>query len=173
MRKKGKIELLTDNLYGFTEKQALKLLEKKKQAYIHYWKWCGKRYEREFPREDGKAYAKKMYTKEINDYLLTREGQEITLKELANIKKAIQEKRLVVRWIGGLYWTTGLVEDSQITGISLINMKTLCPYKLNYDKRAYCVSCYGTSRPLEIILNYGYNLGLSFKDIPQNQQILY
>lgn len=40
------------------------------------------------------------------------------------------------------------------------------------NKRAYWVTCWGTSRPLEIILDVGYKLGLQFKEIEQNWRFL-
>ena len=39
-------------------------------------------------------------------------------------------------------------------------------------KQAYWVTCWGTSRPLEIILSVGYELGLEFHDIKQNWNFL-
>lgn len=36
----------------------------------------------------------------------------------------------------------------------------------------YRVTCWGTSRPLEIILDVGYSLGLDFHDIKQNFTVL-
>ena len=165
-----KVELKTKNLHGFSEEKAKELLERWIEATKHYWRWCEKKGLKE--GYGYKGYAKEMYTEEINNMLNDGKRQEAILNDYAEIREAIKDRRLVVRWMGGLYWTTGIVKNNEIIGISLIIMKTLTGYKLNYDKRAYCMSVYGTSRPLELILNYGYTLGLDFDEIPQNQQIL-
>lgn len=39
-------------------------------------------------------------------------------------------------------------------------------------KQCYWVTCWGTSRPLEIILSVGYSLGLDFHEIKQNWRFL-
>lgn len=166
-----KIELKTKNLCGFDEERAKKLLEGWIEATKHYWRWCEKRAIRE--GYGYKGYAKEMYSREIRNIMNYGKEQEYILREYAEVREAIKEKRLIVRWIGGLYWTTEIInKKGKIEGLSLAVMKSLCGYHLNYEKRAYCMSVYGTSRPLEIILNYGYALGLEFKEIPQDQQIL-
>ena len=165
-----KIELKTKNLCGFDEERAKELLKRHIEAIKHYWRWCERRGIRE--GWGHKGYAKENYKKEIQEILNDGKQQEYILQEYADVRDAIKERRLVVRFVGGLYWTTGIMVNNQIRGLSLMTMKVLCPYHLNYDKRAYRMSVYGTSRPLEIILSYGYALGLSFKDIPQDQQIL-
>jgi len=172
MKKKDRIELKAENLFGFSRERAEKLLQGHFEAIKHYWKWCEKNWKKEFGEQSGMGYAKEHIERERN-WLEQKEYQESILKNYAEIKQAILEKRFVVRFVGGLYWTTGFVKNNEIAVIDLISMKNLCAYRLDYNKRAYCMSVYGTSRPLEIILNYGYSLGLKFGEIPQNQQILY
>lgn len=163
-----KIELKAKKMYGFSKKVAIGLINKKAEAYKHYWRWCEKQGLREGYCDKG--YAKENYQREIN-LLETKEYQEENLQGFQRIKKALKEKRLVLNCVGGLSWSVQIIENNQLTGISVINQKTLCSYPLNYDKRAYTMACYGTSRPLEIILAYGYALGLDFNKIPQSQQI--
>ena len=56
-------------------------------------------------------------------------------------------------------------------GIGQITCRSLSSY-YSYSKECFSVCCYGTSRSLEIILGFGYGLGLEFKDIPQDQQVI-
>jgi len=163
------IELKTKNLQGFTKKIAKDLLNNNLKADKHYWRWCEKQGIRQGYAQKG--YAKENYTDKIN-YLNTETGQEETLKQFKRIKKAIKERRLVLTCVGGLSWGVRIVENNKVEGIGLIYQKTLCSYPMNYEKQAFTMACYGTSRPLEIILAFGYNLGLDFHDIPQNQQII-
>lgn len=164
-----KIELVAKKRYGFKKAVAEQLINDLAEAHKHYWRWC----ERQGIREGfcEKGYAKENYAGTI-EQLHDQERQEYELKEFAEIRKAIKARRLVVRHTGGLHWNVGYIKHNEVAGISLIKMKVLCGYPLNYGKGTYCMSVYGTSRPLEIILGYGYHLGLDFKDIPQNQQVL-
>lgn len=62
-----------------------------------------------------------------------------------------------------LYMTTPKGKIEQITGNSVCWSET---------KHSYHVTAWGTSRPLEVILSVGYNLGLSFSEIKQNYRML-
>ena len=162
------IGLIAENRYTFSKKVAKALIEKKVEAEKHYWKWCEK-------NGISEGYANKGYAKEnyepIIERLKTQEGQEETLRQFLRIKKAIKQQRLLLACEGGLSWSVAIVAEGTIEGIELINQKALCSYPMNYNKRAYTMGCYGTSRPLEIILAYGHNLGLKSNKIPQRQQI--
>ena len=110
-----KVELKTKNIYGFSEEKAKDLLQRWIEATKHYWRWCEKRGIRE--GYGYKGYAKENYEEEINDVLNDGKRQEEILQEYAEIRDAIKEKRLVVRWIGGLYWTTGIIKNNDLIKI--------------------------------------------------------
>lgn len=164
-----KIELVAKELYGFSKEKAEELINAMAEAIKHYWRWCERQ---AIQRGHGyKGYAKEMYEREIA-YLRTQKQQEAELKELAKIREAIKDRRLVVIHKRGLRWTVRYIENNRLQGLSLYHMKILCPYRLNYEDRTYTMNVYGTDRALEIILKYGYALGLKFNEIPQNQQVI-
>lgn len=162
--------LKTTKLKGFRKTTAEKLIKAWLEANKHYWKWCEKNGRSRGYCEVG--YARDHYEPDNLEMLNNPERQERLLTQLSDIRKAIKNRRLVVKFEGGLKWSAGYIKGNEYQGIGLTIMKLLCPYRINYNDGNYTMSCYGTSRPLEIILSYGYNLGLTFHDIPQRQQII-
>lgn len=165
----NKLTLVTKNLCGFSEEVALKLLMGAVDAEKHYWTWCEKQ-----GIQQGycfKGYAQDNYVPYAEGMKL-QETQEHTLKQFEYVKKALLEGRLLLWCAGGVSWRIAVIHDNKINTLSLRVLKSLCAYSLNYETRAYKMSCYGASRPLEIILNFGYRLGLKFGEIRQDQQIL-
>jgi len=154
----------------FDQETKKRLIEKYKESVKEYWRYCEKEYKREFGKEAGKGYAKKHIELELKNL-----NEEEVLKEFMEVKEALKEKRLVLWHVDGkgLKWKVGIIKENEIRPLGFYFLGALCPYKLDYRTGAYKMYVYGTSRPLEIILNFGYSLGLKFKEIPQNQQILY
>ena len=166
-----KIELLAKNLSGFDKETALDLINSHFESIKHYWRWCERRYKKEFGEEEGKGYALKSIEEEkliLNNIT----EQEKVLKIYSEIRDAILNKKLVIRYCGGLNWDVEYIKDDDIIPLGLIYKKTLSNYYLNYNTGCYCVSCYGTSRPLELILGYSRRLGI-IKSAPQEQVVLY
>lgn len=154
------INLATKKTYGFRKKIAQNLLNEVAGATKKYWKWCAKAH----------AYDVADCLDKDMERLNTADGQERILKEMAEIKKALKRGKLVLKFEGGLHWSTGYIANDTINHIGCINKKALCGYPFSFEHDYYIMSVYGTSRPLEIILAYGHNLGLKFHDIPQRQQ---
>jgi len=144
---------------GFNQEIIEELIKRKVKAEFRYFKSCG--------------WSKTEIKEHLEKWELTEEALKDWFEELREIRKAILNKRLVIRWKGGLYWSVGYLKNNEITELDLITMETLGIYKVNYNKRAHCVGVYGTNRAVELVLKYGYSLGLEFEKIPQQQQILY
>lgn len=163
---KKAIEILNNNksvfyrATGFNHKITAQLITKYITANYHFKKSFG--------------HSTDDIDREIIEYDLNLDSLINTLKQYQTIKNAIKNKRLILNCVSnnGLNWDVSYVVKNQIHSIPLIHKKTLSGYKLNYDTGAFCVSCYGTSRPLELILGFGCVLGLNFHDIPQSQQII-
>ena len=86
-------------------------------------------------------------------------------------KKALEEKRV--------YLTTKIRTSNGITGYNIYiyrenQMYWLCGHSSYWSDSKECYHCtaWGTSRPLEIILSIGYELGLTFHEIRQNHQMI-
>jgi len=168
--KMKRVELIKPQEFGFTPEVVQDLLREYDKALVKYWKKCEKRMVKEFGDEE-KGYARKNILRE-RTCLKGEKGQELLLREYVEIRDAIKERRLIVRWIGGLYWKVELIKDNTVKPISSIVAQSLCSYRMDFDRGAFCMSVYGTSRPLEIILNFGYSLGLKYEEIPQRQVVL-
>ena len=78
---------------------------------------------------------------------------------------------------GRVYMTSAIQTKNGITGYNVYvkeakgsQMLMLCGHSSYWSDKKRCYHCtaWGTSRPLEIILSIGYELGLKFHDIKQN-----
>ena len=147
--------LKTKKLHGFKKETAEELLRGHIEAIKKYWDWCNN---------------KEMKEREITEVKEYESMQETILKQYAEIREAVKKGRLVISWKGGTKYSVGYIKNNEINTIGLVYMRNLSPYRLNFESGFYHVTTYGTSRALELILNYGYKLGLKFKEIPQKQQ---
>lgn len=82
---------------------------------------------------------------------------------------------------GRVFMSAALQTRNGITGYNLYiknakdsQMRTVMGHSPYWsDKReCYHVTCWGTSRPLEVILSVGHSLGLKFDEIPQRWTFL-
>lgn len=97
------------------------------------------------------------------------------------LTKAIYRKALRE---GRVYMTAQIRTSNGITGYNLYIAEVDKHHKVTLlhvyghsgywskARQCYHVTCWGTSRPLEVILSVGYNLGLKFEDIKQNWNFL-
>ena len=78
---------------------------------------------------------------------------------------------------GRVFMSTAMQTRNGITGYNLYiqdakdkSMRMVCGHSPYWSdkKRCYWVTCWGTSRPLEVILSVGNSLGLKHGDIRQN-----
>lgn len=82
---------------------------------------------------------------------------------------------------GRVYLTVASQTSNGTTGYNLYildkktrYMKYVCGHSCYWSntKGYYHVVAWGTSRPLEVILSVGYNLGLKFEEIRQNYRVI-
>ena len=78
---------------------------------------------------------------------------------------------------GRVFMTTAKTTRNGVTGYNLYiknaknnQMRYICGHSPYWSdkKEYYHVTCWGASRPLEIILSIGHSLGLKFSEIKQN-----
>ena len=82
---------------------------------------------------------------------------------------------------GRVYMSTAMRTRNGITGYNLYiqnaknrDMRSVCGHSGYWSnaKECYWVTCWGTSRPLEVILSVGHSLGLTHAEIPQRWNYL-
>jgi hypothetical protein len=80
---------------------------------------------------------------------------------------------------GKVYLTLEIQTRNGVTGYNLYILKNgdmlkVCGHSPYWSdkKRCYHVTCWGTSRPLEVILSVGRSLGLRFHEMSQNYTVL-
>ena len=141
----------------------LKVIEAEKE----FWTDANKRWLKEF--EESRHYSPTEKAKEIMTYW------EDIKKSFCDIGQALLDRRLKLWCEGssGMMWKAGYIPkgETDIVHIAGYKARTLSSY-WSYGRECFHVCCYGTSRPLEIILGIGYSLGIPFHSIHQNQQIL-
>jgi hypothetical protein len=158
-------EMTEKQLYNFSKETATNLIKKWVESEYKYWKWCNK-------NNPYTPYTNESISEQLNKYnLKDKESLSGILRQFANVKKALTDGKLLLTHRGGLKWDCQYIENDDIHNIGLCVKKALCSYPFSWDSSYWAMSCYGTSRPLEIILAFGYNLGLDFHNIPQNQKI--
>jgi len=147
--------------FGFKDEVIKDLLKRKIKANYHFFL--------------NQKWDRKEIDKDLNHFYLNLEGLKEWIKDYSDIKKAILNSKLMIICISdnGFNHKVYYLKNNQVAKISLTTLKSLNTYSINYKKGSVCVSAYGTSRALEIILSMGYKLGLRFDEIPQKQITIY
>lgn len=124
--------------------------------------------------KDSYGFSKKTLIYLINHYeKYKNKYSELNyfLKDCKNIKQAIKNKKLLIvdEWN---YTKFGVYIYGKDNPIYLNELtKRLIWYRYNKKDCTVTIGCY-TSRPLEIISNLAYAVGLKFHETPQDQIIL-
>jgi hypothetical protein len=127
--------------------------------------------------EVGKIFEKKGNLYYNSEAQLSKDSINNQFRRFKQIKQAVLSGNLLIIGKSGCQYNVKYVRTPEhgqaqigIIGLSFTEKKVLQGYSVKMDTGLISVSCYGTSRTLELILHIGHNLGI--EDPPQSQQKL-
>jgi hypothetical protein len=163
--------------YRMSKDTEKKLKQSVFQAEKEFWTDANKRWKREFgekghynPTEEAIGYTQESNWTYIKDFF-------------CEVGQSVLDRRLLLWCEGssGMMWKCAyfhayskknkLVVPGSRVYICGAKARALSPY-WSFRHECFHVCCYGTSRPLEIILGIGNALGIPWYSIHQDQQVL-